>query len=195
LLVALGGSVSRRSLQRWLAELVAAGLLEREGQARATRYRLKAAVSDKASFVVREENADTGAEYESYIPLSPESREIITYVRKPLQARHAMNYERDFLGAYIPGRSWYLDESTRGHLLRVGDTGEREQPIGTYGRAILDRLLIDLSWSSSKLEGNTYTRLDTEQLIQHGQEAAGKNAQDAQMILNHKRAIEFIVDD
>jgi hypothetical protein len=34
---------------------------------------------------------------------------------------------------------------TRKHLHRIGDTGEFERPAGTYGRAILNRLLIDLS--------------------------------------------------
>ncbi|HEX5869962.1 MAG TPA: Fic family protein, partial [Longimicrobium sp.] len=56
-------------------------------------------------------------------------------------------------------------------------------------------LLIDLSWASSRLEGNTYSRLDTQNLIQFGQEAEGKDGQQAQMILNHKRAIEFLVDE
>src|SRR5690606_40963198 len=50
-----------------------------------------------------------------------------------------------------------------------------------------------LSWASSRLEGNTYTRLDTENLIQFGQLAAGKDQLEAQMILNHKAAIEMLV--
>ena len=56
-------------------------------------------------------------------------------------------------------------------------------------------LLIDLSWASSQLEGNTYTRLDTERLIEFGQAAAGKDALETQMILNHKAAIEYLVRD
>jgi hypothetical protein len=68
-------------------------------------------------------------------------------------------------------------------------------PAGTHGRAILSRLLIDLSWASSRLEGNTYTRLDTVRLIEHGERAQGKDAQEAQMILNHKSAIELILND
>jgi len=59
---------------------------------------------------------------------------------------------------------------------------------------VLGRLLIDLSWASSRLEGNTYTRLDTQRLIEHGEAAAGKDARETQMILNHKRAIEYLVD-
>ena len=69
-----------------------------------------------------------------------------------------------------------------------------ERPAGTYARNILDRLLIDLSWNSSRLEGNTYSLLETKRLIELGEEAAGKDAAEAQMILNHKAAIEYIVD-
>ena len=50
----------------------------------------------------------------------------------------------------------------------------------------LNRLLIDLSWSSSRLEGNTYSLLDTRELLEHGTVAAGKDAKETQMILNHK---------
>jgi Fic family protein len=50
-----------------------------------------------------------------------------------------------------------------------------------------------LSWNSSRLEGNTYSLLDTKRLVDFGQEAEGKGRRDAQMILNHKAAIEFLV--
>lgn len=58
---------------------------------------------------------------------------------------------------------------------------------------ILSRLLIDLSWNSSRLEGNTYSLLETKRLIEFGQEAEGRNRLEAQMILNHKDAVEFLV--
>jgi Fic family protein len=54
-------------------------------------------------------------------------------------------------------------------------------------------LLIDLSWNSSRLEGNTYSLLETERLLELGESAEGKDAKEAQMILNHKAAIEFLV--
>jgi Fic family protein len=77
----------------------------------------------------------------------------------------------------------------------MGDTGQADCPAGTHGRAILNRLLIDLSWASSNLEGNTYTLLDTRQLIEHGKAAQGKAAAETQMILNHKAAIELLIDN
>jgi len=57
----------------------------------------------------------------------------------------------------------------------------------------LNRLLIDLAWNSSRLEGNTYSLLDTKRLIELGEEAQGREHLEAQMILNHKDAIEFLV--
>ncbi|MCW5958501.1 MAG: Fic family protein, partial [Pyrinomonadaceae bacterium] len=55
-------------------------------------------------------------------------------------------------------------------------------------------LLIYLSLNSSRLEGNTYSLLETKRLIELGKEANDKNALEAQMILNHKAAIEYIVE-
>ena len=59
---------------------------------------------------------------------------------------------------------------------------------------MFDRLLIDLSWNSSRLEGNTYSLLETQLLFEFGESAEGKAAEEAQMILNHKAAIEMLVD-
>lgn len=59
----------------------------------------------------------------------------------------------------------------------------------------MNRLLVDLSWASSRLEGNAYSRLDTQNLIESGQVAKGKDAQETQMILNHQAAIEMLIED
>ena len=56
-------------------------------------------------------------------------------------------------------------------------------------------MLIDLSWASSQLEGNTYSRLDTRELIEHGRGAQGKDAIETQLILNHKAAIKLLVEN
>ena len=77
----------------------------------------------------------------------------------------------------------------------MGRTSADERPAGTYARGILNRLLIDLSWASSRLEGNTYNRLDTQNLIEFGQAADGKDIQETQMILNHKAAIEMLIEE
>ena len=56
----------------------------------------------------------------------------------------------------------------------------------------LERLVIELSWKSSRIEGNTYTLLDTEKLILEHKEAVGHPRDEAQMILNHKEAFLFV---
>jgi Fic family protein len=106
-----------------------------------------------------------------------------------------VGYQRDFLDAYRPNKTWYLSESLRRQLHRMGKTADVAEPAGTYSRAILNRLLVDLSWASSHLEGNTYSRLDTRALIEHGTVAHGKAAIETQMILNHKTAIELLVEN
>ena len=68
-----------------------------------------------------------------------------------------------------------------------------EKIAGTYARKILNHLLIDLSWNSSRLEGNTYSILETERLLEFGEKSENKSILETQMILNHKAAIEFLV--
>ena len=58
-----------------------------------------------------------------------------------------------------------------------------------------ERLLIELSWKSSQIEGNTYSLLDTEALIKENIEAKGHKKEEATMILNHKKALEFIFEN
>ena len=59
----------------------------------------------------------------------------------------------------------------------------------------LERLAIDLSWKSSQIEGNTYSLLETEKLLKEKETASGKTKEEAVMLLNHKDAIDFIVDN
>lgn len=109
--------------------------------------------------------------------------------------REPVGYDRTWLEGYRPGVDWLLPPAIRERLHESGRTPEPERPAGTYARDIIGRLLVDLAWASSRLEGNTYDRLDTQNLLEFGQRAEGKDAEEAQMILNHNRAIEFLVDD
>ena len=127
--------------------------------------------------------------------MSADSQDVLAYVDQPLEARKPVGYDREFLHAYQPNETWYLHSALRRQLRRMGDTGQAGLPAGTYGRAILNRLLVDLSWASSYLEGNAYSRLDTRELIEHGKVADGKALSETQMILNHQGAIELLVDN
>jgi Fic family protein len=59
----------------------------------------------------------------------------------------------------------------------------------------IERLAIDLSWRSSQIEGNTYSLLETERLLKEKQTTSGKTKDEAVMLLNHKEAIDFIVEN
>jgi hypothetical protein len=185
----LGDVASRRTLQRRLSELLGAQEISASGQGRGLRYLLRG----DTEFITDTASASDEISDESYISVSAGAREIRDYVRQPIQRRRPVGYDCDFLEAYRPNETPYLPAEISAHLHNIGRSPEGERPAGTHARNILGRLLIDLSWASSRLEGNTYTRLDTQNLIELGQAAEGKDRREAQMILNHKAAIELLV--
>jgi fido (protein-threonine AMPylation protein) len=194
----LRGSITRRTLSRRLSALLAAGRIHRRGEARSTRY-VHGAVGIPALHAP-ERAPEIAGEFETpegvvTIGLSSVARDILAYVNRPPAARTPRGYERWLLDDYVPNETAYLPGKTKAHLHRIGKPIVAERAAGTFARDILSRFLIDLSWASSRLEGNTYSRLDTERLIQFGQEAEGKDAKETQMILNHKAAIELLVEE
>lgn len=181
--------IARRTAQRLIAKLIERGQVTARGDGRARRYFEAGAKAGAAPLTARSDI------FPRFIPLSADSQDILAYIDQPPEARSPVGYQRDFLNAYRPNKTWYLSESLRRQLHKMGRTADVDAPAGTYSRAILSRLLIDLSWASSHLEGNTYSRLDTRELIEHGKAASGKAAIETQMILNHKTAIELLVEN
>lgn len=182
--------MSRRTLQRRVTEMTQSERIIRTGRGRAVRYRTYGSSENRRDIPLRV--ADVHGEI-SYVPISDEGQDVLDRVRRPLHQRDYVAYNRTFLAAYHPNETFYLSESLRADLFRIGRSHLLDRPAGTYARSILPRLLIDLSWASSRLEGNTYSLLDTQKLIEHGQAALGKDRREANMILNHKSAIEFVV--
>ena len=180
---------ARRTAQRLIAKLIESGQVAASGQGRARRYFRADAQPSGGALATQTDR------FPPFIPLSADSQDILAYVDQPAQARKPVGYQPDFLDAYRPNETGYLSESLRRQLHQMGRTTDAREPAGTYSRAILNRLLIDLSWASSQLEGNTYSRLDTRELIEHGKAARGKAAIETQMILNHKTAIELLVEN
>ncbi len=206
--------VPRRSAQRWLAQLVDAGWLNTTGRARATRYHLakrdldplsgvlgSASVAsrsvasrlvrpDTPALVMREPEASL-----TEIPLSAQAQEVLQLVSKPLAKRTKATYNPTLLEQYQPNTTEYLPAHTRERLMAQGQVYAQARAAGTYARDLANRLLIDLSWNSSRLEGNTYSLLETERLLALGTASDDKTDIDTQMILNHKVAIEFMLDN
>ncbi|WP_426414764.1 Fic family protein [Aestuariirhabdus sp. LZHN29] len=188
-LMVMHPDIARRSAQRQVANLVENGQVIARGDGRGRRY-FGAELPKKSAIQIND-----GDTFPAFIPISADSQDILSYINQPLEARKPVGYQLDFLQAYQPNKTWYLSASLRRQLHKMGKTTDSQEPAGTYSRAILNRLLIDLSWASSHLEGNTYSRLDTSELIEHGRSAQGKAAIETQMILNHKSAIEFLVEN
>jgi hypothetical protein len=181
----------RRTLQRRLALLVELKRLTIDGSGRGRRYFQPVTLRVDS---VRHAHSIDNIKLEVYVPVSPEGQAIKEAVREPRQNRHPVGYNRAFLDEYRPNETFYLPADTRQRLFNMGRSTDGQRPAGTYVRQILSRLLIDLSWNSSRLEGNTYSLLETERLLGIGEAAEGKDTLEAQMILNHKAAIELLVE-
>jgi hypothetical protein len=83
--------------------------------------------------------------------LTHEAEEIRAAVVRPLSLRVPVGYQAAFLEAYSPNHTAYLSPGIRRKLAEMGQVGLTDLPAGTYLRQVLDRLLIDLSWNSSRL--------------------------------------------
>lgn len=176
--------IPSRTLQYRLKRMVSDNRLIMEGEGRWAKYRLPDIASAPSP---------SGGDQVFAIALSDAAKSVRDYVRQPTESRRPVGYNRNFLDRYRPNVTFYLTEAERIHLTSIGRPQIAEQPAGTYARHILNRLLIDLAWNSSRLEGNTYSLIDTRRLIEFGEEAKGRAHLEAQMILNHKDAIEFLV--
>ncbi len=188
---ALGDTPSRRTVQRRLADLLRNGRIVADGSGPATHYRRNASLETTSTIAAAV--PDTAPE----LPLSQDAEMVRTWVRMPITQRAPVGYDPAFLESYRPNETWYLSDPARRqwmHDMGASALGP-QRPVATYARNVLARLLIDLSWASSQLEGNTYTRLDTQRLIENGEIADGKARIETQMILNHKQAIEFLVEN
>ncbi len=199
-----GQPMARRTILRRLGDLIGAGAIKSDGNKRAVVYRATLPVQQWPSAAlavneVREPQRNTMVNAPMQVPLSAQALEVRDHIRQPLAQRASVGYQRSMVDQYIPNQTAYLSPEQRTRLWEQGRTAlagqQPQQPAGTYARQILDRLLVDLSWASSRLEGNTYTQLDTQNLVEYGQAAAGKDAIETQMVLNHKAAIEMLIDN
>lgn len=183
-------SSSLPAVKRMLASLAAERRVELVGKARATRYRLptpSTTVTDERTAV---HPTVVPASRSLAPPWSAGSLDLRERLALPLGSRSPVTYQREFVDEYKPNETFLLPRELADELTALGRLPE-QLPAGTYVRRVLEQLLIDLSWSSSHLEGNRYTLLDTEELFKSGATATDS---DSVMLLNHKAAIEFLVD-
>lgn len=182
----IGFSSNYKTLQRRLSSLSDAGLILKMGEKKARKY-YPSNMSKKGN---NGHLTDTPHEI-----FSPKSQKTLKFLDTPLHAREKMSYNRDFLDSYVPNQTAYVPKNLRKQLFKEGKRFDKALAAGTYARQICQRLLIDLSYNSSRLEGNTYSWLDTQKLVEEGITAEGKVHEETVMIMNHKEAILFLVEN
>lgn len=168
ILQAAGDEQSLITIKRALSEMVERGLLVIQGAGPSTAY--------KISFLGR---LVADIEAKTYCAIEPDKRYGLTSYNFNL-------WEGILSDVFLDAELQKLEDATAEYRKRTADTSEAIQ------KKELERLVIELSWKSSRIEGNTYTLLDTEKLILENKEAPGHSKEEAVMILNHKNAFTFI---
>lgn len=172
ILPSLSKQISERTLMRMLSDCVAKGHIEVIGRGPATRYRLT-----PQAHITMELNLDT------YFDKEVDERQV----------QESFNF--GLINEILPQVDLFTQKELqqlndaqklfRWHLSEMSDIEYRKE---------MERLGIDLSWKSSQIEGNTYSLLETERLLKEKQTANGKTKEEAVMLLNHKDALDFILD-
>ena len=173
IMAGIGTTLSDAQFKRVLAEAVAGGLVAVEGRARATRY----SITPRAHLL--------------------RTVDLKTYYAKDVDERIVQTgFNFDLIRDLLPSVDLFTADEHR----RLADCQRAfEAHVAALSPAArakeMERLGIDLSWKSSQIEGNTYTLLETERLLREKEEAEGKRREEAVMILNHKEALRFLLDN
>lgn len=184
----VGGA--RATVNRYLAKLVADGVIVKQGVGPATVYTMVASAPNTLTSAVKA-SPKAVARRAASVPWSLGARALRAELEAPIGTRTPVTYQRQFVDAYAPNQSSLLTVPLANELFAAG-RAQGQQPASTYARKVLEQLLIDLSWHSSRLEGNRTSLLDTQALFAKGRSA--DDDRDASMLLNHKDTIEFMVD-
>ena len=164
---------SYATLKRTLNKLVNENILERVGRGKATKYQLSRSL--ELQFPI-----DMNEYYEKEI----DEREIKDNFN-PLVISEVLSKTAIFNQQELN----LLNAAQEQYIKNVSELSETEY------KKELERLAIDLSWKSSQIEGNTYSLLETERLLKEKETAAGKTKEEAVMLLNHKDALDFIIEN
>ncbi len=162
--------LSRSTIIRELNSLLDFGLIEKRGKGRGVFYQEK----------IRKEFLKY-IDSNNYFSLDPDERNIVS-----------SSFNFDFLkieDIFNKQETKELKKLNRNYEKRIKNLKKEKL------KKELERLSIELSWKSSKIEGNTYSLIDTEILIKDKKEASGHKKEEAIMILNHKKAIDYIIDE
>lgn len=160
------------TIKRYLSNLVSKQLIQKKGKAKATRYSIAYGYS-----IIRLIDTD------EYFKDEIEERKIIKSFNFKL-----LDDEISNVNIFSNDEIELLERAHNRYIKNISSI-----PNSLYKRD-MERLAVDLSWKSSQIEGNTYSLLETEQLFKDKIEAKGKKKEEAIMLLNHKKALDFILD-
>lgn len=169
---ALADAPSDSTLKRLIRNLVNQELIEVCGRGPSTRYRL----TPQAHVTM---------------PL-----DLATYFNKDIDEREVQeSFNFELIKIILPKVELFTEEELR-RLNEAQKLFEKniEGMSELEYRKEMERLGVDLSWKSSQIEGNTYSLLETERLLKDKKEATGKTKEEAIMLLNHKDALDFLLD-
>ena len=170
--------VSTPTAWRALKELIKAEEVEAIGIGRATKYRLLKRYDQSIR-----------------VPLAIDAWDIDEYVDSPLALRKPAGYQRGFLDDYIPNTSRYIPVPLAERLAQIGEMGSPSSDHVDVKRRI-EKLVVDVSYGSSRLEGISTNYLDTEKLLAKGRSATStEERSDMIMLLNHRDTIQFILEN
>ena len=195
-------SINKKTLQRRIWSLVEEGLLLSDGERSHTKYCVGKVINEHKSVPTEQVedtsggNVRTKREGKDKNPIfSNDVMSLLGHFDTPPYARKRSSYQFTLVDNYIPNQTQYVPETMKVRLYKAGKRFNAQFAAGTYAKKISHRLLIDLSYNSSRLEGNTYSKLDTQKLIEQGLTAEGKVHKETVMIMNHKEAIEFLIEN
>jgi len=169
----IGKQKSLATVKRIISKLIQERLIVASGKGKSTRYNLS-------------------PEYRLFEPI-----DIEKYYEKEIDEREIKeNFNFSIISKILP----------KTNLFTENEVAKLKELQGIFTKNIselsvleikkeLERLAIDLSWKSSQIEGNTYSLLETEKLLKERETASGKTKEEATMLLNHKDAIDFIVEN
>lgn len=164
-------NISLVTVKRRLSELTEMGLLTQSGAGRSVTYNL----SEKGLLL-------KPIDAESYLRLDPDTRSHGTSFNFSL-------FEKPYVHLFADEELTAIETATKTYK---NNAKYADQSI--HNKELL-RFIIEFSWKTTQIEGNTYDLLSTERLLRYGEKSKNNTEYEAQMILNQKEALEFILDD
>ncbi len=167
----ISSTISYSTLKRVLADLQSSNYLLTKGQGKGTKYYLSPAYKVISPINIKK-----------YYEKEIDERQIIRTFNSNII--EVLKQYSVFTGLELE-KLTLLQEEYRSNVAELSEFEYKKE---------LERLAIDLSWKSSQIEGNTYSLLETERLLREKETASGKTKEEAVMLLNHKNALDFIIE-